>query len=452
MKKISEELYKTYFHLIILFAISYIGILLFFISYIDRDANGDLRALDSFITHEVSEFDKKIHLGKTLPELFDDALEECPDILGTNVIFLYKGQIFVKNDEDLKILDKVDLEEHSGKIRSYGYFNYQYLTKYISVKGKAPIYVILLKDMRNERRMVVNLLIVSLIIGFITLYAGVNISRKFYAKFEDSLKKLKHTTNSINLDTLGDKFTTDNNFIEFDTIMSSYKKMLKRLKDQTDVQIDFVNNASHELKTPIFIISGYINMIKRWGLENKEITKEAITAIDDEVKTMSKLMTKLLFLAKGDVNEIDNSKIEIVSLFNEIIQELSIIYPKQEIDLDVRNIVIYSDEFLLRQLFLNLIENAIKYGKGQKITIRGFLDNGLRIEIMDRGEGIGEDDLKYIYDKFFRVDKGRSREMGSHGLGLAIVKKITEVLNIDINIVSKLDIGTRVILNIPLEK
>ena len=193
-------------------------------------------------------------------------------------------------------------------------------------------------------------------------------------------------------------------------------------------------------------------MIKRWGLENKEITKEAITAIDDEVKTMSKLMTKLLFLAKGDVNEIDNSKIEIVSLFNEIIQELSIIYPKQEIDLDVRNIVIYSDEFLLRQLFLNLIENAIKYGKGQKITIRGFLDNGLRIEIMDRGEGIGEDDLKYIYDKFFRVDKGRSREMGSHGLGLAIVKKITEVLNIDINIVSKLDIGTRVILNIPLEK
>lgn len=451
MKKISKELYRTYSYLIVLFALSFIGILLFFISYINRNASSDIKTLDSFLTYETSDFNEKIKNGKSLKKLVYDALEECPDILGTNVIFIYNGNIYSKYPEN-DILSKLDLEISDGKIKTEGYFWYQYMIKNIELENRNPIELIILKDMKHERKMILNVLIISIAIGILTLYASIRISRKFYGEFALSLKKLQNITNSINLDTVGDEIDADNLFIEFEIIMKSYRKMLERLKDQTDAQIDFVNNASHELKTPIFIIGGYVNMVKRWGMENKDITEEAIEAIDDEVKTMSTLVTKLLFLAKGEIKEIDNSKVDVPGIFKEITDELHLIYPQQEIETQIKDIHIYSDEFLLRQLLLNLIENAIKYGKGKKITTTAVLEKGLKIEILDRGEGISEENLKYIYEKFFRVDKGRSREMGSHGLGLAIVKKIAEVLNIDINIVSTLGEGTKVILNIPVEK
>ena len=451
MKKISKELYRTYSYLIILFVASFVGILLFFISYINRNASSDIKTLDSFLTYETSEFDRKLKDGKPLEKIFHGALEECPDVLGTNVIFIHDGKIYSKRPED-GVLGKLDLSQADGKIRTEGYFYYQYMLKKLDIENQTPIDMVVVKDMTHERHMIINVIIISVGIGLLTLYISIRISRKFYGEFAHSLKKLQNITNSINLDTVGDEIDADNIFIEFEIVMNSYRKMLGRLKEQTDAQIDFVNNASHELKTPIFVIGGYVNMVKRWGIDNRDITQEAIEAIDDEVKTMSNLVTKLLFLAKGEIKEIDNGDVDVPRLFKELLDELHLIYPNQEIETHIRDIHIHSDEFLLRQLLLNVIENAIKYGKGEKITIDATLEKGLQIEIIDRGEGISEENLKYIYEKFFRVDKGRSREMGSHGLGLAIVKKIAEVLNIDINIVSKLGEGTKVILNIPIEK
>ena len=105
---------------------------------------------------------------------------------------------------------------------------------------------------------------------------------------------------------------------------------------------------------------------------------------------------------------------------------------------------IISDNFLLKQLLINLIENAVKYGNKKKVTIILKKDKNITIEIIDRGKGISEENLNKIFEKFYREDKARSREEGSHGLGLSIVKKIANRLNINIEIESKIGIGSTV--------
>ena len=238
--------------------------------------------------------------------------------------------------------------------------------------------------------------------------------------------------------------------MEFATVISSYEDMLKRLKQQTDVQIDFVNSASHELKTPIFIISGYIGLVKRWGFDNKEILKEALDSIEDETKNMSALVSKLLFLAKDNKAETEHQEFDILEMIESIINSFKIIYPNQKINFSSKKITIISDYDLIKHLLVNLIENGIKYGKGNDIDIDIIKNQNVTVKIKDRGEGISEKDLNYIYDKFYRVDKARSRNMGSHGLGLSIVKKITEILNIDVDIESSLGKGTIVKITLPL--
>ncbi|WP_300362341.1 HAMP domain-containing sensor histidine kinase, partial [Fusobacterium sp.] len=212
----------------------------------------------------------------------------------------------------------------------------------------------------------------------------------------------------------------------------------------------FVNNASHELKTPIFIIDGYINLIKRWGINNKEISSEAIDSICEETKNMNSLVQKLLFLAKDNKNIIEIQNINLTDIIQNILSDLKIIYPNQKIFFTGKEIFIKSDPHLIRQLFLNLIENAIKYGKENPIEIEIAHNKNISVSIKDFGEGISEENLEHIYDKFFRVDKARSRNMGSHGLGMSIVKKIITILNIDLDIKSTLNKGTTIIVTLPL--
>ena len=101
------------------------------------------------------------------------------------------------------------------------------------------------------------------------------------------------------MEILPNKINSENSFAEFDTVITSYENMLKRLKSQTDAQVEFVNNASHE--PDVFIISGYVNLIKRWGIENKEISLEALESIEEETKNMSALVSASLS-CKGQQN------------------------------------------------------------------------------------------------------------------------------------------------------
>ena len=258
------------------------------------------------------------------------------------------------------------------------------------------------------------------------------------------MNELQRLTNEINLESLDTNFK-ENEYYEFQQVIISYNNMLKRLKEQTQKQIDFVNNASHELKTPIFVISGYVDLIKRWGYSNKELVEESLDAIGEESKNMANLVNKLLFLAKDEENYINEEEINLKDLIINIVKGLKNLYPFQEIEIIIsEEYTIISDNFLLKQLLINLIENAVKYGNKKKVTIILKKDKNITIEIIDRGKGISEENLNKIFEKFYREDKARSREEGSHGLGLSIVKKIANILNINIEIESKIGIGSTV--------
>ena len=449
MKKLSNELTKSYRILILLFTCSYIGIMIFFASYIKNVSHADIITTNGFINYETAEFEEKLKNGKTLKSLFYGALDECPKIMGVSVAFIYDEKIYPK-DYSQKLIDVAREKNFSEDIQSKGFYEYEFLRRKIEIENLSPIEIIIIKDMEEDREIIMGIIKVSAVFIIFTLFLGFYISRKFYNKFIPAVKNLQEITNNINLNSLEHKIETKNNFVEFATVISSYEDMLKRLKRQTDAQIDFVNSASHELKTPIFIISGYVGLVKRWGFDNKEILQEALDSIEEETKNMSALVSKLLFLAKDNVGEIEHREFDVSQMIESIISNFKVIYPKQKINFLAKKIIIVSDYNLMKQLLVNLIENGIKYGNGNDVDVEIIHNQNVTIKIKDRGEGIGKEDLTHIYDKFFRVDKARSRNIGSHGLGLSIVKKITEILNIDIDIESSLGKGTVVKITLPL--
>ena len=449
MKKLSNELTKSYRILILLFTCSYIGIMIFFASYIKDVSHGDIVTTNGFINYETAEFEEKLKSGRNMEQLFYGALDECPKIMGVSVAFLYDGKVYPQNYPE-KLIKVVQEKNFSEEIQSKGFYEYEFLRREIKINNLKPIELIIIKDMEEDREIITGIIKVSALFIILTIFLGLYISKKFYNRFVPALKNLQDITNNINLNSLEHKIETKNNFVEFATVISSYEDMLKRLKQQTDAQIDFVNSASHELKTPIFIISGYIGLVKRWGFDNKEILKEALDSIEDETKNMSALVSKLLFLAKDNKAETEHQEFDISEMIESIINSFKIIYPNQKINFSSKKITIISDYDLIKHLLVNLIENGIKYGKGNDIDIDIIKNQNVTVKIKDRGEGISEKDLNYIYDKFYRVDKARSRNMGSHGLGLSIVKKITEILNIDVDIESSLGKGTIVKITLPL--
>lgn len=445
MKKLSDELQKSYYILVFIFSFSCLGLLYIFASYMIKVSSADITTTNIFIDYELNEFTEKLEKNIPIDELFKGALEECPKIDNVFVIFTYQGKIYSNSEISPKELQLKDQDE----IQNIGFYDYQSLHRTIYINGIDPIDLKIIKDLKGDKLIFFRAIGIAGVWIVFTLVIGIYISKKFYNKFIPPLRNIQEITNKINLDSLDTDVKTENNFIEFISIIHSYKNMLSRLKKQTDAQIDFVNSASHELKTPIFIIGGYVDLIKRWGASDKNILMESLDSIEDETKNMSTLVTKLLFLAKDNKDSLDFQKIYVSNVIEEIIEHLKLIYPKQEINFSPNNAVIYSDPYLIKQLFLNLIENAVKYGLNNPIDISISQSNNITISIKDYGIGISKEDLEHIFDRFFRVDKARSRNMGSHGLGLSIVKNIIEVLKGDLEIKSELNKGTTVHVTLP---
>lgn len=445
MKKLSDELQKSYYILVFIFSFSCLGLLYIFASYMIKVSSADITTTNIFIDYELNEFTEKLEKNIPIDELFKGALEECPKIDNVFVIFTYQGKIYSNSEIYPKELQLKDLDE----IQNIGFYDYQSLHRTIYINGIDPIDLKIIKDLKGDKLIFLKAIGIAGVWIVFTLVIGIYISKKFYNKFIPPLRNIQEITNKINLDSLDTDVKTENNFIEFISIIHSYKNMLSRLKKQTNAQIDFVNSASHELKTPIFIIGGYVDLIKRWGASDKNILMESLDSIEEETKNMSTLVTKLLFLAKDNKDSLDFQKIYVSNIIEEIIEHLKLIYPKQEINFIPNNAVIYSDSYLIKQLFLNLIENAVKYGLNNPIDISISQSNNITVSIKDYGIGISKEDLEHIFDRFFRVDKARSRNMGSHGLGLSIVKNIIEVLKGDLEIKSKLNKGTTVHVTLP---
>ena len=434
MKKISNELLKTYYWIMLLFTAFSISALVSFSIFLWRENEKDIQTVEKFIDYELSEFEYKEELKNLSDEeLFKTALEEAPKIQDVYVEFFYRGKKYTRPPY---------LPD-----REHNFLDYYSITKTYQPKGYESIEVKITKRFAKNRLLILYTFGSFIFFLLVCLFIISRIQKRFSKKFENSLDKLKMFTQDYNLDS-EIRIHNEENFIEFSILQKAFKNMLIRLKEQSQMQIDFVNNASHELKTPIFVLKGYVDMLNDWGKNDKEVLDESLVILKKEIQNMQDLTEKLLFLAKSKNLVAEKNNISLDNALKEVIDNLSFAYPKQKINYISSEIFIDSDIALLKLLFKNLIENAIKYGKDNPINIELKKEKKVKVIIEDFGVGISEKALPHIFERFYREDEARNREIKSYGLGLSIVKEIIALLNIDIQIESQINKGTKITLQL----
>ena len=222
---------------------------------------------------------------------------------------------------------------------------------------------------------------------------------------------------------------------------------------------EFVANVSHELKTPLCSIKGYSETILDRELDKEQIAKFA-QVINDEANRMDRIVADLLQLSRFDYKKSvwNKVKLNIDDLAKQVVENMQYVAKEKQHNLKcVVNMIpgpVFVDKDGIQQVMINILSNSIKYTPdGGEITVYiGAAGGKAYLKFVDNGMGIPEKDLKRIFERFYRVDKARSRQMGGTGLGLSIVKEIVEAHEGTIEIKSEVGIGTEVIVTIPIIK
>ena len=232
--------------------------------------------------------------------------------------------------------------------------------------------------------------------------------------------------------------------------LSERSAEIEHLKDTEQFRRDFLGNVSHELKTPIFNIQGYILTLLEGALEDKEINRKYLLRTEKSVERMISIVEDLESIShlETNVEEIKFGQFDIVATCSAVLDALedkakqnaiSIVFDKE-----YKPILVQADEQKISQVLTNLLVNSIKYGNQNGITKVHFFDMNdvLLVEVSDDGIGIEEPHLARLCERFYRVDDSRSREKGGTGLGLSIVKHIIESHQQTLNIRSTVGVGS----------
>lgn len=230
-------------------------------------------------------------------------------------------------------------------------------------------------------------------------------------------------------------------------------KEIERLKQTEKFRKQYLGNVAHELKTPIFNIQGYISTLLDGGLEDELINRKYLERAEKSIDRLINIVNDLDTISKleNDMNRLKPDRFDIVALAKEIAEQLEMEAAKRKIKITVKGadslpspFWVTADKHYVGQVLVNLIINSIHYGKeggATRIKFRDMMDKIL-IEVEDTGVGIGKEDIPRVFERFYRVDKGRSREQGGTGLGLAIVKHIIEAHGERISVRSEPGVGS----------
>lgn len=236
---------------------------------------------------------------------------------------------------------------------------------------------------------------------------------------------------------------------------TAVNNLIARMHETYRQQVRFVDDASHELRTPIAVIQGYANMLDRWGKEDETVLEESIAAIKTESDHMKTLVEQLLFLARGDMGR-QQFKPELLSLsdmLREIHEESEMIDSAHPYALQLQSASkAYADPVMLKQAVRILVDNAAKYTpQGNRILLRLRQDEAGApcIDVQDSGIGIAAKDVPHMFERFYRSDAARNSKEGGSGLGLSIAKWIVEKHGGHFDVISAQDIGTRVSICLP---
>jgi two-component system phosphate regulon sensor histidine kinase PhoR len=229
------------------------------------------------------------------------------------------------------------------------------------------------------------------------------------------------------------------------------KEEIEQLKRLEEFRKEFLGNVSHELKTPIFNIQGYIHTLLDGGIDDEHINILYLEKASRSVDRLCSIVDDLESISKFEGGELilEVRSFDLNELVKDVFDSLEMQSKEKNItfgyaDGSDRSVFVFADKERIRQVLVNLIVNSIKYGKPNSKTKIGFydMDPNILVEISDNGIGIEEKNLVRLFERFYRVDKSRSREQGGTGLGLSIVKHIIEAHNQTINVRSTIGVGS----------
>ncbi|MGL5869048.1 sensor histidine kinase [Clostridium chrysemydis] len=365
-------------------------------------------------------------------------------------VIIYKdGKILYKN----KDLDKdISLDNIEKKKIGYDYEINEdediYLNAPINIEGSNNyIYIFTESDIfKNFIENTTPSLIVTVILVLIfSILLGTYVSKVFL----DKLKNLRETIKNIKEKGVGERVLITNPKDEFDKVNILFNSMMDEVEESINSQKRFVQDASHELKTPLTILKGHLKMLNRWGKEDKEVLDKSLNISLEEVERLEKLVNDLLVLGRVQNGKIDLNNIEetnLLEVVNNVLYDFKLINKDVSFEVTISkdlNIKILKEH--LKQLMIIFIDNAIKYSdKDLKIIkINGFKNDRINITIEDNGIGILKEDLDKITDRFYRADKSRKYN-NSFGIGLSVSKELIKLYKGELKISSEVGVGTKI--------
>lgn len=312
------------------------------------------------------------------------------------------------------------------------------ILNYLNVESKWTFILFLISGIFIFSYVILNLSIEKFIYRKIKIiYKTISSSKADKTNKEKSKEFRKQTLESVNNDVM--------------QWAQEREDEIEQLKKLQLYRQEFLGNVSHELKTPIFNIQGYVLTLLDGGLDDPQINRKYLLRTEKSINRMIAIIEDLEAISRIESGELqlEFTKFDIIELTKEIIELFEIKAKQKNIEVFLgknydRPIFIQADKESMRQILTNLIDNSIKYGKESgKTKISYFdMDENILIEVTDDGIGIKKEKIPRLFERFYRVDKGRSREQGGSGLGLSIVKHLIEAHNQSINVRSTPGIGT----------
>lgn len=295
-------------------------------------------------------------------------------------------------------------------------------------------YLQVLNTLDAYHRLSDSILTAILVTGLIALLFSAIIGYIIALKFLQPIRKITVAMKSIEKDPDSlERIDVGDGRDELTDLANAYNSMLNRMQRNIEHQKQFVEDVSHELRTPVAVVEGHLKLLNRWGKDDPIVLEESLQASLQEIDRMKSLVQEMLDLSRAEQVEIHykNEQTPVRQIINATYNNFKLVHPDFMfiLDDDLRKEVhvnIYRNH--LEQILIILLDNAVKYSTDRKeVHISVSLDgSNLQIAIQDYGEGMTEEDTEKIFNRFYRVDKARSRYKGGNGLGLSIAKQLLE--------------------------
>lgn len=414
--------------------------------YINQTSAQQLELIDQAIK-------KEINTLEDIQKIDFKNISQMTENIDINLIF--GNKVIYETGERYNLPLSVDTNIKMTKSVKAGENKILYLNDKLVLADNKVLNIHIIKDMDNEWEYLHVLSRIMLVMDAFILIIAISVGYIISKKALNPIDKITNQAKQISVSDLTKRIKLDGPDDELKRLSDTFNDLISRIQYSYEKQNQFTLDASHELATPLAVIKGYIDLIDRWGKDDREILDEGILSIKNELSNMTKLLDTLLIMSKSDneILKLEKTKFWLNELIIEVVKESKLVTDSHDIYFNINDsLLIEADKRLIKQMLRAIIDNSIKctapYGKIE-INSR-TLNNHAVITISDTGIGIPKEDLPHIFERFYRVDKARSREFGGTGLGLSIVKWIVEIHGGSITAESEVGKGTKMTVHIPL--